>query len=126
MSSVDVGQLCVDTVNRYRAMRSMPPLARWRDAEECAASEAADDARAQQAHSSFGRCKEWAQNGCPNWAGSPAAVTDECLRAMWDEGPGDPSEHGHYNNMVSPRWTKVACGTFTMPNGLLWAVQIYQ
>ena len=46
---------------------------------------------------------------------------------MWKEGPGtDFSKHGHYLNMSSTKYTKVACGFFTAPNGQVWAVQNFQ
>jgi hypothetical protein len=122
----DVAQRCVDDINRYRATKSLPPLARWADGEPCATSQAADDSRSQRPHGTFGRCKERAQNACPNWSGPAEKMTDDCLQMMWNEGPGEFPAHGHYNNMVDTRSTKVACGTFTMPDGRLWAVQDFQ
>jgi hypothetical protein len=124
--SSDIGQRCVDTINRYRATKSLPPLARWVEAESCAASEAAEDARTQRAHGSFGRCQENAQNACPNWPGPAEQMIEGCLKMMWDEGPGPSPAHGHYNNMVDPRSTKVACGTITTPSGSLWSVQDFR
>ena len=121
--SSDVAQRCVDDINGYRATKSLPPLARWADAEPCAADEAAADSRSQRAHGSFGRCQEGSQNACPNWPGPPERMIDECLKMMWNEGPGEFPAHGHYMNMVSARSTAVACGVHTMPNGSLWAVQ---
>jgi hypothetical protein len=42
---------------------------------------------------------------------------------MWDEGPGEPfSEHGHYLNMSSTQFSKVACGFSTSGQGV-WANQ---
>jgi hypothetical protein len=124
--SNDIAQRCVDTINRYRATRSLPPLARWAANEPCATNEAALDAGTQRAHGSFGRCNETAQNACPNWPGPPERMIDECLKSMWDEGPGEFPAHGHYNNMADPRSTQVACGTTTLPNGSLWAVQDFR
>jgi hypothetical protein len=122
----DVAQRCVDGINRYRATKGLPALARWSEGEGCATSEAAEDARTQQAHGSFGRCKEGAQNACPNWPGPPERMIDDCLRMMWDEGPGEFPAHGHYNNMVDPKSTRVACGVHTMADGRLWAVQDFR
>lgn len=46
---------------------------------------------------------------------------------MWNEGPGsDFQTHGHYINMASTQYTKVACGFAVMPNGSVWAVQDFQ
>lgn len=43
---------------------------------------------------------------------------------MWEEGPGtDHREHGHYNNMTNPEYTKVAAGFYTTPSGEVWGVQ---
>jgi hypothetical protein len=50
-----------------------------------------------------------------------------CLDMMWAEGPGaDYSTHGHYINMSSPSYTKVACGFAVAANGTFWAVQNFQ
>ena len=116
----------MDTINRYRATKGLVPLARWVDAETCAAGEAGEDARTQRAHGSFGTCQEHAQNACPNWPGPADQMIDRCLLAMWNEGPGSGSEHGHYNNMVDTRSTRVACGVHTMADGRLWAVQDFR
>ena len=67
----DVGQQCVDTINRYRNTKGLPPLTRWLDGEGCATQEAAEDSGTQRPHGSFGRCQEHAQNACPNWPGPP-------------------------------------------------------
>lgn len=125
-SGYDAGQQCVDTINRYRATKGLGPLSRWVEGEPCAAGQAATDSRTQKAHGSFGSCQEHAQNACPNWPGPADQMIDRCLQAMWNEGPGQGSAHGHYNNMVDTRSTKVACGTFTMENGMLWAVQDFR
>ncbi|MFT3771062.1 MAG: CAP domain-containing protein [Minicystis sp.] len=122
----DLAQRCVDGINRYRATKGLPALARWMEAEPCAVGEAAEDARSQKAHGSFGRCQEGAQNACPNWPGPADRMIDQCLEMMWAEGPGEFPAHGHYENMVSTRSTKVACGVHTMADGRLWAVQDFR
>jgi hypothetical protein len=46
---------------------------------------------------------------------------------MWAEGPGaDFQTHGHYINMSSTKYTKVACGFYETPTGSVWAVQDFQ
>lgn len=70
------------------------------------------------------------QNECPGWLGwgSVAATVSGCLQQMWDEGPGDfygPPAHGHYLNMSSTRYTRVACGFYTS-GGATTAVQNFQ
>ena len=118
-------QDCVDKINQYRATLGLPPYQRWTAAESCADSEAADDGASGTAHGAFPRCGERAQNECPDWPSAQACV-EGCLDMMWAEGPGEPfSEHGHYINMSSTAYTRVACG-FAAVNGTVWAVQDFQ
>ena len=119
-------QLCVDTINMYRATLGLPAYERWTDAEGCSDDEAASDGKTGQAHGAFGQCEENAQNECPGWPTPAESMIDGCLELMWNEGPGaDFSAHGHYINMSSTQYTKVACG-FAEVNGSIWAVQNFQ
>jgi hypothetical protein len=122
-SSGDPHQDCVDRINQFRwECQCLPPLQRWTEAEGCTDDQAADDQAINQAHSHFPACGESAQNTCPNW-GSEGEVVEGCLQMMWDEGPGEPfEEHGHYINMSSTGYTKVACG-FSSTNDGVWANQ---
>jgi len=123
----DPGQRCVDTVNQYRQSQRLPPLGRWFMAEGCTSAEARDSAASGQPHGAFGRCGELAQNVCPAWSGSPDQVTGPCIQSQWSEGPGgDFATHGHYLNLSSTRFTRVACGYFTTPQGSTWAVLNFQ
>jgi hypothetical protein len=120
-------QLCVDTINEHRAANKLPPYDRWGDAEACANDEAQKDSAGGEAHGAFGDCKELAQNECPGWDGRPEEMIGKCLQQMWDEGPGDDfSKHGHYINMSSTMYTKVACGFSTLTDGKVWAVQDFK
>lgn len=120
-------QLCVDTINDYRATLDLPPLERWTDAEGCSSGEAKSDSESGTPHGAFGTCGEFAQNECPGWPGPPEDLIVGCLELMWAEGPGEPySEHGHYINMTNPNYTKVACGFYEQPDGQWWAVQNFQ
>lgn len=120
-------QHCVDTINMYRATLDLPPYQRWIEAEVCSGEEAESDSMTGTAHGAFGQCGEWAQNECPGWPGPPEALLDGCLAAMWAEGPGEPfEEHGHYINMSSTQYTKVACGFFQTGQGDYWAIQNFQ
>ncbi|WP_437295286.1 CAP domain-containing protein [Sorangium sp. So ce426] len=120
-------QLCVDTINQHRATLGLPPLARWVEAESCSDEEAESDGNTGEFHGAFGLCKESAQNECPGWGGPPDEMIVPCLQLMWDEGPGEDFEkHGHYINMSSTRYTKVACGFHTFPDGSVWAVQNFR
>ncbi|MFO0755017.1 MAG: CAP domain-containing protein [Byssovorax sp.] len=123
----DPAQRCVDVINQYRASAQLPPLSRWIFNESCVNAEARDAAATGQPHGAFGRCTELAQNVCPAWAGPADRMIAPCIQSQWAEGPGgDFAAHGHYLNLSSPRYTKVACGYFTAPNGQVWAVQDFQ
>jgi Cysteine-rich secretory protein family len=118
-------QACVDKINAFRATESKAPLARWTAEEACTDAAAKSDSQTGTAHGAFGTCMESAQDECPGWR-SVASITESggCLDKMWAEGPGTPYEdHGHYINMSNPKYTKVACGFYTTPDGKVWAVQ---
>lgn len=118
---------CVDKINEYRATLGLTPYERWTDAEICSDGEAKSDSETGTAHGAFGQCGENAQNECPGWPGKPEEMIDGCLAQMWAEGPGmDFSKHGHYINMSSTQYTKVACGFFVTANGSVWSVQNFK
>jgi hypothetical protein len=133
-SSGDIYQDCVDRINQFRTQCAcLPPLARWTDGEACANQMAEYDSTATSAHAGFQAriCSGGsAQDECPGW-GSNAQVVSGCLQSMWDEGPPPTSsctgtcfnDHGHFINMSSTSYSKVACGFFTTPAGKVWAVQ---
>jgi hypothetical protein len=117
-------QLCIDTINQYRASLGLPGYARNPSQESCADSQAQSDSGTNTAHGAFGQCGESAQDECPGWPGPPASMITDCLAMMWAEGPGtDFATHGHYINMSSTQYTKASCGFYTLPNGDVWAVQ---
>ncbi len=119
----DFHQDCVDRINQFRwECQCLPPLARWADAEACTDQQSADDQNGGGPHGNFETCGENAQNTCPDW-GSEEQVIGGCLQMMWDEGPGEPfSEHGHYINMSSTTYSKVACGR-SISSGGVWSNQ---
>ncbi len=120
-------QLCVDTINNYRATLGLPPYARWTAEESCADGQAQSDSQTGTAHGAFGQCTEMAQNECPGWPGPPSSMITQCLQMMWNEGPGTNfSQHGHYINMSSTQYTQVACGFYTLSDGSVWAVQDFK
>ena len=117
-------QLCVDTINKYRASINLPPYQRWIAEESCADGQAQSDSVSKKAHGAFQQCGESAQNECPGWPGPPSSMIPQCLDLMWKEGPGaDFATHGHYINMSSTKYTAVACGFYKTPKGDYWAVQ---
>lgn len=122
----DFRQQCVDQINAYRASLGLPPYERWTGGERCADGEARSDSESGVAHGAFPSCDEHAQNECPGWPSVESTVTG-CLEMMWAEGPGEPfSEHGHYINMSSTSYRRVACGFYVTPSGSVWAVQNFQ
>ena len=121
-STGDPRQDCVNRINQFRReCQCLPPLQRWTDGEACADREAQLDQQTMTAHNGFTMrlCASGSgQNECPGWLGwgSVTATISGCLQQMWDEGPGDfygPPAHGHYLNMSSAGFSRVACGFFT-------------
>ena len=121
-ASGSAADLCVATINEYRATKSLPPYARWTDAETCTDGESQSDAMTLRGHGAFGKCGEFAQNECPGWAGPAGTMIPKCLASMWAEGPGG----GHYEAMASTKYTKVACGFGTASDGSIWAAQNFR
>lgn len=126
-SSGSVQQLCVDTINMYRATLGLAPYARWTAEETCGNAQAQSDSQTGTAHGAFGMCTESAQNECPGWPAPPETMIIGCLQAMWNEGPGaDFATHGHYINMSSTQYRQAACGFYTTPAGRIWSVQDFK
>lgn len=125
-------QACVDEINQYRATLGLAPLVRWTAQEPCSDQQSERDST-QGPHANFGDCTENAQNTCPGYP-SYSAVIGTCLSQMWAEGPPPTmpcsgqcfQDHGHYLNMSSTRFTRVACGFFRMPNGRIWSNQNFK
>ena len=114
---------CLERTNEYRATKKLPPLSLRTESSSCADGQAQSDATKKTPHGSFGKCRELAQNECPGWKGTTDTVVDTCLKAMFDEGPGAGSAHGHHNNMMDPSYTSVSCGLFVDSDGSVWLVQ---
>jgi hypothetical protein len=120
-------QLCVDTINMYRATLGLTPYTRWSAEETCADGQAQSDSQTNTAHGAFGKCTENAQNECPGWPMPANTAITGCLQSMWNEGPGaDFNTHGHYINMSSTMYKQVACGFYTTAAGKIWAVQDFK
>lgn len=105
----EVRQICVDTINMYRATLSLPPLARGNAAQEACSDEGAkydgDLNRGKPANQVVGHestrnrspaCAKvgfGAQDACPNWGvgartgnATLADAIKRCLAQMWAEG----------------------------------------
>jgi hypothetical protein len=122
---------CVARINQFRwECQCLPPLERWVEGEDCANQHSEYDYEVNQAHAGIkgGICENGGngQNECPGYSPN-FGIVEFCLQQMWDEGPGeDFNVHGHYLNMSNPRFTGVACGLFTTPDGKIWSVQNFR
>ncbi len=114
--------LCVSKINAFRQTKGLPALTRWNETESCADGQSMSDAQTNTPHGAFPGCGEFAQNECPGIGGSTEQALDACLQLMWNEGPGG----GHFDNMASTTWTKVACGLFVTAGGQMWSVQNFR
>jgi hypothetical protein len=138
-------QVCVDEINRYRAMVMVPALMRGTAAQEtCSDTGAKKDGDSGVGHSSASDCASLKlpgqQDSCPGWPvggrGGSATVADalkKCLAQMWAEGAppqgrtaciqdrtGCFEKYGHYLNMSDPTPKVVACGFYEMKDGVSW------
>jgi hypothetical protein len=116
-------QQCIDGTNAYRAQVGAPPLAARFDLNVCSDGDARGDATNGTVHGMAGGCPMSAQNECPGWPSPPSGMLSDCLKQMFDEGPGEPyAEHGHYINMTSRDYHSMTCG-FYEQGGQVWVVE---
>ena len=119
---------CLAKINEYRATENLKPLALASEEKQaCVDRQSADDLASNVAHGHFGECGEFAQNSGPNfstvWGKSASDVAERYLKMMWEDekalvtsGKRDLEKEedfpyiGHYKNMRSASYTKVACG----------------
>jgi Cysteine-rich secretory protein family len=122
-------QTCINLINAKRATLKLAPLARWQAGESEVAAEVAADAKNGTPHGAIREAYKQhfyaAQNECQNSRPDMPAMIQTCIDDMWAEGPDnhDGQTHGHYENMVSPDYSAVACGFALAPNGELWSAQ---
>ncbi len=103
---------CASELNRYRATRGLPPLARAADLEEYAARAAEVDGAAHVAHLYFaatnGGSTSRAETEICWWTGGTARTVIRLgLAQMWQVGPGGE----HYDIIAGP-FTEVGCGVY--------------
>ena len=125
---------CLAIINEYRATENLPPYTLAAEEKQtCADKQSADDLKSGEAHGHFKDCGEFAQNSGPNFSVSSnqnaSAVAKNYLEMMWDEkkliesGEADLNNGddfmkiGHYKNMQSLSYTKVACGIAISADG---------
>ncbi len=134
-------QLCVSTINSFRATKGLAALTEWTSAETCVDGQSTADQTSNTAHSAFGNCNENAQDECITTNSTSQLVA--CLTSMWNEKnnaactgcdacSGAPSTTcpnctystcGHYVNMSAQFYTEVACG-FSSLGG--WSTQDFK
>jgi hypothetical protein len=118
-------KVCLDESNAYRARLGLPPLVARPDKAACSDTDARGDATAGTVHGGSGQCGLSAQNECPGWPGPADGMVKDCLKSMFDEGPGEPySAHGHFINMTNKSYRGLECG-FYEAGGKVWLVQNY-
>lgn len=118
-------QSCLERTNAYRAQLGAGALTARPDKAECSDRDARGDAMNGTVHGESGKCGLMAQNECPSWPGTAAGIVADCLKSMFDEGPGEPySAHGHFINMTNRSYRSLACGFFEQ-GGKVWLVQNY-
>ncbi|MCL2724495.1 MAG: trypsin-like serine protease [Polyangiaceae bacterium] len=119
--AVDLQQLCVDTINGYRATRGLPALARWTSAESCVTKAASTDIAKNIPHSTFPECLGGGggtQSECTGWPMPIDQSITKCLAQMWAGGSAA---------MTSSKYTKVACGyAASADEKTYWATQDFQ
>ena len=120
---------CLDKINEYRATENLKPLTLASEEKQtCADKQSADDLASNEAHGHFGDCGEFAQNSGPNFSGNfqknASAVAEYYLKMMWEDekakaeqGVTEYAQIGHYLNMKSTSYTKVACGIALSADG---------
>lgn len=110
------------TINNYRTQAGLPAYTAWTDNDSCTDTQAASDGATKAAHGAFGQCGEFAQNECPGWPAPAENMIGSCLKQMMDEGPGG----GHYDSIMSTKYTMVSCGFAQAGDGSIWAVQNFR
>ena len=120
---------CLAKINEYRATENLKPLTLASEEKQtCADKQSADDLASNEAHGHFGDCGEFAQNSGPNFGGNfqknASAVAEYYLKMMWEDekakaeqGVTEYAQIGHYLNMKSTSYTKVACGIALSADG---------
>lgn len=114
-TSVDL-QFCVDDLNSYRARNKLPALARAADLEEFAAAGARQDHQANTAHQHItenrtivvGGENELLNQGLSGLGGTVQKAMHRMNELSFAEGVSG----GHYQNMMSSRFTQMGCGVY--------------
>ena len=123
-------QLCLDTINAYRATLGLKAVVRSASLEAFADQGARYDSERDQAHAHFsafskGAIPSDAENAIPGWPlksyKTVAKIVGEGAKMMWAEGPGG----GHYENIKGSH-TAVGCGIYVNPAGGVWIIHDFK
>lgn len=119
-----LAQLCVDELNKKRALIGVPALSRNASKESCVAEQCQIDSASNTPHGSFGRCEESNQSQCAGGGWAPGELVPYCINGFYEEGPGNDLAHAHYAMLANPIYTSVACGIYKN-GGSLWFIADY-
>jgi uncharacterized protein YkwD len=119
----------LDVINMYRATLNLPPYTLDTQLSDFAAAGSQELSQDHMPHAHFMNAGNslWSSgfntsagenqgdpNGWPQASSDPTTnettQIDQIQKAMFDEGPGTGSAHGHYENMMSTTFTRVGVG----------------
>lgn len=109
-------KLCVDMNNMFRVQMNVPPLQRYSEKEPCVDEQAEQESLIDTPHGKLGACGELRQNHGDGTGWGNLELIDYILNDQFNEGPGGP----HYEQMLDPNMTKIACGFYENANGNFW------
>lgn len=107
---------CVEMSNEFRQQMGIPLLQRYAEKEECVDEQAKQESMIDTPHGKLGLCGELRQNHGDGTGWEPMELLEWLLNDQFNEGPGGP----HYEQMLDPNMTRVACGFYQNPNGNFW------
>ena len=109
-------KLCVDLNNMFRAQMNVPVLDRYPEKEACVDQQAQEESLIDTPHGKLGSCGELRQNHGDGTGWGTLELIDWLIKDQFGEGPGGP----HYEQMLDPNMTRIACGFYQNPNGNFW------
>ena len=101
-------KLCTDMSNMFRAQMNIPLLDRYPEKEACVDQQAEEESLIDTPHGKLGSCGEARQNHGDGTGWGTLELIDWLLKDQFGEGPGGP----HYEQMLDPNMTRVACGFY--------------
>lgn len=102
--------------NQFRARKGRPALARATDKESCVDEQSKQESGIDTPHGKLGMCGERRQNHGDGTGWENLDLIRTILTEQFDEGPGG----AHYEQMMAPYATRLACGFYTSAAGNFW------